>query len=166
VRSKGLNGITSAKVAEQIMDNALRIADASSRRPSNLGKDLAMDQPTADGQCKSSVMERNALTESNLGEKSNGAAISHAKSCPSQFLETNLGKQHHLSGYKIQEFREKDIFNHSNSSAFSRYIMLINFCYLSYLNAAKMFSANQWFSFHVCLFLCEVTCFVSPRSIA
>nr|CAB3490969.1 unnamed protein product [Digitaria exilis] len=28
VRSKGLNGITSAKVAEQIMDNALRIADA------------------------------------------------------------------------------------------------------------------------------------------
>ncbi|XP_025827115.1 two-component response regulator-like APRR3 isoform X2 [Panicum hallii] len=121
VRSKGLNGITSAKVAEQIMDNALRIADASSRRPSNLGKDLAMDQPTADGQCKSSVMERNALTESNLGEKSNGAAISHAKSCPSQFLETNLGKQHHLSGYKIQEFREKDIFNHSNSSAFSRY---------------------------------------------
>jgi pseudo-response regulator 5 len=152
VRSKGLNGITSAKVAEQIMDNALRIADASSRRPSNLGKDLAMDQPTADGQCKSSVMERNALTESNLGEKSN--------------LETNLGKQHHLSGYKIQEFREKDIFNHSNSSAFSRYIMLINFCYLSYLNAAKMFSANQWFSFHVCLFLCEVTCFVSPRSIA
>ncbi|KAG2560205.1 hypothetical protein PVAP13_8KG072800 [Panicum virgatum] len=118
VRSKGLNGITSAKVAEQIMDNALRIADASSRRPSNLGKDLAMAQPTADGQCKSSVVERNAPTESSLGEKSKGAAISNAKSCPSQFLETN---QHHLSGYKIQEFREKDIFNHSNSSAFSRY---------------------------------------------
>ena len=124
VRSKGLNGITSAKVAEQIMDNALRIADASSRRPSNLGKDLAMAQPTADGQCKSSVVERNAPTESSLGEKSKGAAISNAKSCPSQFLETN---QHHLSGYKIQEFREKDIFNHSNSSAFSRYIMLIDF---------------------------------------
>nr|TKV99371.1 hypothetical protein SEVIR_8G038500v2 [Setaria viridis] len=121
VRSKGLNGITSAKVAEQIMDNALRIADASSRRPSNLGKDFAMAQPTADVQCKSSVMESNAVTENNLGEKSKGAAISHAKSCPSQFLETNLGKQHHLNGYKIQEFREKDIFNHSNSSAFSRY---------------------------------------------
>ena len=62
MRSKGLNGITSAKVAEQIMDNALRIADASSRRPSNLGKDLAMAQPTADGQCKSSVVEHNSLS--------------------------------------------------------------------------------------------------------
>ena len=47
--SKGLNGITSAKFAEQIMDNSLRIADASSRGPSNLGKDLATAQPTADG---------------------------------------------------------------------------------------------------------------------
>ncbi|CAO2145659.1 unnamed protein product [Urochloa humidicola] len=121
VRSKGLNGITSAKVAEQIMDNALRITDASSLRPSNLGKNLAMAQPTIDGQCKSSVIENNAVTESNLGEKSKGAAISHAKSCPSQFLETKLGKQHHLNGFKIQEFREKDIFNHSTSSAFSRY---------------------------------------------
>ncbi|KAF8664761.1 hypothetical protein HU200_054483 [Digitaria exilis] len=122
VRSKGLNGITSAKVAEQIMDNALRIADASSRRPSNLGKDLAMAQPTADRQCKSSVMENNAVTENNLGEKSNGAAIGHAESCPSQFLEISLGKQlPHLNGYKNQELKEKDIFNHSNSSAFSRY---------------------------------------------
>jgi pseudo-response regulator 5 len=126
-RSKGLNGITSAKVAEQIMDNALRIADASSRRPSNLGKDLAMAQPPADGQFKSSVMESIAATENKLGEKSKGAAISHAKSCPSQFFETNSGKQHHLNGYKIQELREKDIFNHSNSSAFSRYLTLINF---------------------------------------
>jgi len=58
VRSKGLNGITSAKFAEQIMDNSLRIADASSRGPSNLGKDLATAQPTADGQCKSSVVEQ------------------------------------------------------------------------------------------------------------
>ncbi|CAL4995404.1 unnamed protein product [Urochloa decumbens] len=121
IRSKGLNSITSAKVAEQIMDNALRITDASSRRPNNLGNDLAMAQPTANGQCKSSIMESNAVTESNLGDKSKGAAISHAKSCPSQFLETSLGKQHHLNGFKIQEFREKDIFNHSNSSAFSRY---------------------------------------------
>ena len=87
--SKGLNGgITSAKVAEQIIDNSLRIADASSRGPSNLGKDLATAQPTADGQCKSSVVEQNALTKCNLGEKSKGGAISHAKSCPSQFLET------------------------------------------------------------------------------
>ena len=51
MRSKGLNGITSAKFTEQIMDNSLRIADASSRGPSNLGKDLATVQPTADGQC-------------------------------------------------------------------------------------------------------------------
>ena len=58
MHSKGLNGITSAKVAEQIMDNFLRIADASSRGPSNLGKDLATAQPTADGQCKSSVVEQ------------------------------------------------------------------------------------------------------------
>ncbi|OQU82912.1 hypothetical protein SORBI_3005G044400 [Sorghum bicolor] len=121
VHSKCLNGITSAKVAEQIMDNALRITDASSRRPSNLGKDLAMTEPEADRKCQSSVMENNAVTENNLGVKSKGAAICPADSCPSQFLETNLGKQHHLNGYKNQEFREKDIFNHSNSSAFSRY---------------------------------------------
>ncbi|XP_062197231.1 two-component response regulator-like APRR3 [Phragmites australis] len=120
-RSKCLNGITSAKVAEQIMDNALRFADASSRRPSNLGKDLAMTQPTADRKCKSSVMENNAVMENNLGENSKGATIGHAESCPSQFLEINLGKQHCLNGYANQEFREKDTFNHSNSSAFSRY---------------------------------------------
>ena len=47
MHSKGLNDITSSKVAEQIMDNSLRIADASSRGPSNLGKDLATVQPTA-----------------------------------------------------------------------------------------------------------------------
>lgn len=120
MRSKGLNGITSAKVAEQIMDNALRIADASSRRPSNLGKDLAIAQPTADRQCKSSVMENNAVTENNLGEKSKVVAIVHAESCPSQFLEISLGKQLPLNGYRNQELKEKDIFNHSNSSAFSR----------------------------------------------
>ena len=39
-------------------------------------------------------MEQNALTKCNLGEKSKGGAISHAKSCPSQFLETNVGKHH------------------------------------------------------------------------
>ncbi|XP_062182472.1 two-component response regulator-like APRR3 isoform X2 [Phragmites australis] len=121
VRSKCLNGTTSAKFAEQIMDNALRIADASSRHPSNLGKDLAMTQPTTDRKCKSSVLESIAVTENNLGENSKGAARGHAESCPSQFLEINLGKQHCLNGYTNQEFREKDIFNHSNSSAFSRY---------------------------------------------
>ncbi|KAJ1274399.1 hypothetical protein BS78_05G058700 [Paspalum vaginatum] len=121
VRSKGLNGITSAKVAEQIMDNALRIADSSSRRPSSLGKDLSMSQPTADRKCKSSIMENNAVTENNFAEKSKGTATGHADSWPSQFLEPNLGKQHHLNGYKNLEVREKDIFNHSNSSAFSRY---------------------------------------------
>lgn len=121
VRSKCLNGITSVKVAEQIMDNALRIADASSRRPSSLGKDLFISQPAADGKCKSSAMENNTVTESNLGEKLKDAAIAHADSCPSQFLEPNLGKQPHLNGYKNQEFREKDFFKHSNSSAFSRY---------------------------------------------
>ena len=47
VRSKFLHGITSAKVAGQIMDNALRIADASSCRPSDPGKDLvATARPT------------------------------------------------------------------------------------------------------------------------
>lgn len=109
------------------MDNALRITDASSRHPSNLGKDLAMTEPAADRKCQSSVMENNAVTENNLGEKSKGAAIGHADSCPSQFLETNLGKQHHLNGYQNQEFREKDIFNHSNSSAFSRYFVLMGY---------------------------------------
>ena len=83
MRTKGLNGITSAKVAEQIMDNSLRIADASSRGPSNLGKDLATAQPTADGQCKSSVVEQNALTKCNLGEKSKGAGDQHRKATPS-----------------------------------------------------------------------------------
>ncbi|AQK58055.1 Two-component response regulator-like APRR9 [Zea mays] len=121
VRSKCLNGITSAKVAEQIMDNALRITDASSRRPTNLGNGLAMTEPAADRKCQSSVMENNAVTENNPGDKSKGAAIGHADSCPSEFMVTNLGKEHHLNGYKNQEFREKDIFNHSNSSAFSRY---------------------------------------------
>ena len=114
---KCLNGITSAKVAEQIMDNAWRITDTSSRRPSNLGKDLGMTEPAADRKCQSSVMENNAVMK--------GAAIGHADSSPSQFLETTLGKQHHLNGYKNQEFREKDIFNHSNSSAFSRYFVLM-----------------------------------------
>jgi len=80
VHSKGLNDITSSKVAEQIMDNSLRIADASSRGPSNLGKDLATAQPTADGQCKS-----------------------HAKSCPSQFLETNVRKHHSKQILENQE---------------------------------------------------------------
>ncbi|KAL5676874.1 hypothetical protein ACJX0J_013005, partial [Zea mays] len=121
VRSKCLNGITSAKVAEQIMDNALRITDASSRRPTNLGKDLAMTEPAADRKCQSLVMENNAVKEKNPGEKSKSAVIGHADSYPSQFLETNLGKQQYRNGYKNQEFREKDIFNHSNSSAFSRY---------------------------------------------
>ncbi|KAL6595533.1 hypothetical protein ACP70R_047873 [Stipagrostis hirtigluma subsp. patula] len=120
-RSKCLNGITSAKVAEQIMDNALRIADASSCRPSNLGKDLAMSQPTSDRKCKSSVLENNTTMENTAGENSKGAAIGHAESCPSQFLENNIGKQHHVNGYTNRQIREKDIFNHSNSSAFSRY---------------------------------------------
>jgi pseudo-response regulator 5 len=127
VRSKCLNGITSAKVAEQIMDNALRITDASSRRPTNLGNGLAMTEPAADRKCQSSVMENNAVTENNPGDKSKGAAIGHADSCPSEFMVTNLGKEHHLNGYKNQEFREKDIFNHSNSSAFSRYFVLMGF---------------------------------------
>jgi pseudo-response regulator 5 len=127
VRSKCLNGITSAKVAEQIMDNALRITDASSRRPTNLGKDLAMTEPAADRKCQSLVMENNAVKEKNPGEKSKSAVIGHADSYPSQFLETNLGKQQYRNGYKNQEFREKDIFNHSNSSAFSRYFVLMDF---------------------------------------
>lgn len=126
VRSKCLNGITSAKVAGQIMDNALRIADASSRHPSDPGKDLlAIAQSTADRKCKSSVMENNAIMENALTE--NSKAIGHAESCPSHFLEINLGKKHRHNGYTNQEFREKDIFNHSNSSVFSRYYMFINF---------------------------------------
>lgn len=117
VRSKCIHVITSAKVAGQIMDNALRIADASSRHPSDPGKDLlAIAQPTTDRKCKSSVMENI------LSENSKGAAIGHTESCPSHFLEINLGKTHRLNGYTNQEFREKDIFNHSNSSAFSRLI--------------------------------------------
>ncbi|KAL6870720.1 hypothetical protein ACP4OV_014568 [Aristida adscensionis] len=120
-RSKYLNGITSAKVAEQIMDNAIRITDASSRRPSNLGKDLAIGQPTSDRKCISSVLENNVVMENTIGEKLSGAAVGHAESCPSQFLEANLGKQHHVNGCTNGEIREKDIFNHSNSSAFLRY---------------------------------------------
>ena len=96
VRSKGLNGITSAMVAEQIMDNSLRIADASSGGPSNLGKDLATVQPTADGQCN--LQSWNKMLSQNVTLVKNR-----------RVLETNIGKQHHLSGYKIQEFREKEI---------------------------------------------------------
>lgn len=113
-RSKGLNGITSVKVAEQIMDNALRFADASSRRASNLAKDVAMAQPTTDRKCKSAVLENNDVMQNNLGESSKCAEIAHAESCPSQFKGVN--------GYTNQGLREKDIFNHSNSSAFSRYL--------------------------------------------
>lgn len=125
MRSKFLNGITSAKVAGQIMDNALRIADESSCRSSDPAKDLlAVAQTTADRKCKSSEMKNNAVVENNLGENSKDAATGHAESCPSHFLEINLGNQHHLNGYTNHEFKEKDIFNHSNSSAFSRYYLL------------------------------------------
>ncbi|TVU26792.1 hypothetical protein EJB05_29356, partial [Eragrostis curvula] len=120
-RGKCLNGITSAKVAEKIMDNALRIADASSRRASNLGKDMAMTQPTIDRKCKSSALENNGGMQNTIGESSKHAELAHAESCPSQFLANHLGKQHHVNGYTNQGIREKDIFNHSNSSAFSRY---------------------------------------------
>ncbi|KAL5204458.1 hypothetical protein ABZP36_009329 [Zizania latifolia] len=125
VCSKFLNGITSVKVAEQIMDNALTIADASSRHPSDTGKDLlAVAQTTAGRKCKSSAIKNNVVMEDNHSESSKGAATGHAESCPSHFLEINLGKQHHLNGYtnlSNHKFKEKDIFNHSNSSAFSRY---------------------------------------------
>ncbi|KAK3118447.1 hypothetical protein QOZ80_9BG0699220 [Eleusine coracana subsp. coracana] len=112
-RSKGLNGITSTKVAEQIMDNALRIADASSHRASNLGKDMAMTQLTTDRKCKSAVLENNDIIQNTLGESSKHTEVAHAESCPSQFKGVN--------GYTNQGLREKDIFNHSNFSAFSRY---------------------------------------------
>ncbi|WVZ54339.1 hypothetical protein U9M48_005150 [Paspalum notatum var. saurae] len=152
VRSKGLNGITSAKVAEQIMDNALRIADASSRRPSSLGKDLSISQPTADRKCKFSIMENNAVTDNNFGEKSKGTAMGHADSCPSQFLEPNLGKQHQLNGYKNLEVREKDIFNHSNSSAFSSFVLFAHrFNIDRYGNKRIEPSAEQQFFPSLCI---------------
>jgi pseudo-response regulator 5 len=115
-RSKCLNGITSAKVAEKIMDTALRIADASSRHASNLGKDIATAQPTTDRKCKSAVLESNDVMQNTLLESSKHAAIAHAESCPSQFKGVN--------GYTNQGLWEKDIFNHSNSSAFLRYFVL------------------------------------------
>jgi pseudo-response regulator 5 len=118
-RSKCLNGITSAKVAEQIMDNALRIADASSRHASNLGKNIATAQPTTNRMCKSAVLESNGVTQNTLVESSKRAAIAHAESCPSQFKGVN--------GCTNQGLREKDIFNHSNSSAFSWYFVLMSF---------------------------------------
>jgi pseudo-response regulator 5 len=122
VRSKRLHGITSAKVAGQIMDNALRIADASSCRPSDPGKDpSAIAQPTSDKKCKSPVMKNNPDMENTLCENPKGTVVGDAESCPSHSPAINLGKQHCLNGYASQEFREKDNFNHSNSSAFSRY---------------------------------------------
>ncbi|KAI4997172.1 hypothetical protein ZWY2020_052514 [Hordeum vulgare] len=119
VRSKYLHGITSAKVAGQIMDNAMRIADASSCRPSDLGKDLmATAQPTTSKKCKSPITMNNAVKpvmKNTLREDSKGTAIDH----PS--LDVNLGKQQRSDGHVNQELRDKDNFNHSNSSAFSRY---------------------------------------------
>ena len=124
MRSKYLNGITSAKVAGQIMDNALRIADASSCRPSDPGKDLvATAQPTTGKKCKSPVTKNNvvnSVVENTRRENSKGAVIGHAESGPSPSVEINLGKQHHRDGYANQELKDKDNFNHSNSSAFSR----------------------------------------------
>uniref|UniRef100_A0A0E0MCP4 Uncharacterized protein n=1 Tax=Oryza punctata TaxID=4537 RepID=A0A0E0MCP4_ORYPU len=122
VRSQFLNGITSAKVAGQIMDNALRFADSSSLHSSDPGKDLlVVAQTTADRKCKSSALENNAVIENKLSENSKGTATGHAESCPSHFLEINLEQQHNINGYTNHKFKEKDIFNHSNSSAFSRY---------------------------------------------
>ncbi|KAG8088994.1 hypothetical protein GUJ93_ZPchr0011g27491 [Zizania palustris] len=122
VRSKFLDGITSAKIAGQIMDNAFRIADASSCRPSDTGKDiLTVDQTTADRKCKSSAIENNDVMENNHSESSKGAATGHAEYRPCHLLEVSLGKQHHLNGYTNHKFKDKEIFNHSNSSAFSRY---------------------------------------------
>uniref|UniRef100_J3N673 CCT domain-containing protein n=2 Tax=Oryza brachyantha TaxID=4533 RepID=J3N673_ORYBR len=122
VCSKFLNGITSAKVAGQIMDNALRFADASLLRSSDPGKDLlAVAKTTADRKCKSSAMGNNAVMENNLSENSKGAATDHAESCPSHFVEINLENQHHPNGHANHKLKDKDIFNHSNSSAFSRY---------------------------------------------
>ncbi|KAF0917995.1 hypothetical protein E2562_021690 [Oryza meyeriana var. granulata] len=121
VRSKFLNGITSAKVAGQIMDNALRFADASSLCSSDPVKDFsAVAQTSVDRKCKSSALENNVVMENNLSENSKGPATGHAESCPLHFVEINLEKQH-LNGYANHKFKEKDIFNHSNSSAFSRY---------------------------------------------
>uniref|UniRef100_A0A0D9XP94 Uncharacterized protein n=1 Tax=Leersia perrieri TaxID=77586 RepID=A0A0D9XP94_9ORYZ len=121
-RSKFLNGITSAKVAGQIMDNALRFADANSLASSHPGKDLlAVAQNTVDSKCKSSAVENNGVMENNISENSKGAATGHTESCPSHFVEINLDKQHHLNGSTNHKLKEKDIFNHSNSSAFSRY---------------------------------------------
>jgi pseudo-response regulator 5 len=58
VRSKYLHGITSAKVAGQIMDNALRVADASSCRPSDPSKDLlATAQPKSGKKMQTSSHE-------------------------------------------------------------------------------------------------------------
>lgn len=125
VRSKYLNGITSAKVAGQIMDNALRVADSSSCRPSDPGKvRLPTAQPTTSKKCKSPVTKNsavNAVVENTLPENLKGAAIGHAESVPCPSLEITLGKQQPLNGYMTQELKDKDNFNHSNSSAFSRY---------------------------------------------
>jgi pseudo-response regulator 5 len=131
VRSKYLNGITSAKVAGQIMDNALRVADSSSCRPSDPGKvRLPTAQPTTSKKCKSPVTKNsavNAVVENTLPENLKGAAIGRAESVPSPSLEITLGKQQPLNGYMTQELKDKDNFNHSNSSAFSRYLLFVVF---------------------------------------
>jgi pseudo-response regulator 5 len=131
VRSKYLNGITSAKVAGQIMDNALRIADASLCRPSDPGKDLLLTvQPTTSKRFKSPVAKNNAVNpvvENTLPENLKSAAIVHAEPGPSPSMEINLGKQQRLNGYTNQELKDKDNFNHSNSSAFSRYLCVCCF---------------------------------------
>uniref|UniRef100_A0ACD6A3V8 Uncharacterized protein n=1 Tax=Avena sativa TaxID=4498 RepID=A0ACD6A3V8_AVESA len=124
-RSKYLHGITSAKVAGQIMDNALRVADASTCRPSDPRKDLLPTaQLTTSKRCKSPFMKNHAVNpvvENTVPENLMGAAIGHAESGPSPSMEINLGKQQRLNGYTNQELKDKDNFNHSNSSAFSRY---------------------------------------------
>jgi hypothetical protein len=130
--SRGLNSITSAKVAEQIMDNVLRFADASSHHASNLGKDMATTQPTTDRKCKSAALESNGVIQSTLQESLKCAAITHAESCPSQFKDIN--------GYTNQGLREKDVFNHSNSSAFSRYV--IEFKYLFQISSSVSLSCG------------------------
>lgn len=126
MHSKYLHGITSSKVAGQIMDNAMRIADASSCRPTDPGKDLmATAQRTTSKKCKSPVTKNNfvrPVMENTLCENSKGTAIGHAESCPSHTLDISLGKQHRLDGHVNQELRDKDNFKHSNSSAFSRYL--------------------------------------------
>ncbi|KQJ89340.1 two-component response regulator-like APRR3 [Brachypodium distachyon] len=127
LRSKCLNGITSAKVAGQIMDNALRIADASSCRPTDPGKDLLAAAPsTAGKKGNSPAIENSAVNpamENTPHERSKGTAIGRAESCPPRSLEINLEKQplFNSNGYANQEFKDKDNFRHSNSSAFSRY---------------------------------------------